>query len=206
MRRCSGRMTKPPAYPFRYLAMSNSRGTKQTAVANTTWRQQPARPEFHSAPFPRPEPYLAIPRCPVKTQIPTFFRSSLKSPTRFRLPASPSLPASPPFGEAVSRGHKQREQDGKIIQAATSLQAVVEQRFLASLPGHEGDRDRTHPKPRSESYTESQRPSDRRRSNPKDTQGTSRASEPADSKLPIPFSSIRPTCPIWQLTRRDLLG
>ena len=51
MRRCSGRMTKPPAYPFRYLAMSNSRGTKQTAVANTTWRQQPARPEFPSAPF-----------------------------------------------------------------------------------------------------------------------------------------------------------
>ena len=45
MRRCSGRMTKPPAYPFRYLAMSNSTGPKQTADAKSTWRQQPARPK-----------------------------------------------------------------------------------------------------------------------------------------------------------------
>ena len=66
MRRCSGRMTKPPAYPFRYLAMSNSRGTKQTAVANPTWRQQPVRPEFPVAPSPRQEPYLAIPHPTVK--------------------------------------------------------------------------------------------------------------------------------------------
>ena len=66
MRRCSGRMTKPPAYPFRYLAMSNSRGTKQTAVANPTWRQQPVRPEFPVAPSPRQEPYLAIPLPTVK--------------------------------------------------------------------------------------------------------------------------------------------
>ena len=66
MRRCSGRMTKPPAYPFRYLAMSNSRGTKQTAVANPTWRQQPVRPEFPVAPSPRQEPYLATPHPTVK--------------------------------------------------------------------------------------------------------------------------------------------
>src|SRR5690606_2133486 len=40
---CFGRMTKPPAYPFRYLAMSNSRENKPTAAANLTWRTT-ARP------------------------------------------------------------------------------------------------------------------------------------------------------------------
>ena len=150
MRRCSGRMTKPPAYPFRYLAMSNSRGTKQTAVANTTWRQQPARPEFPSAPSPRPEPYLAIPRCPVKTKIPTFFRRRLKSPTRFRQPASPSLPASPPFGEAVSRGRCRRGQAQKITRAATSLQPTEAQHFPPPVPppasGPEPRTATTHPR------------------------------------------------------------
>ena len=129
MRRCSGRMTKPPAYPFRYLAMSNSRGTKQTAVANPTWRQQPVRPEFPVAPSPRQEPYLATPHPTVKNLLDNLPRRH-PGPPRFRLPASPSLPASPPFGEAVSRGNNQTGQAQKITQTTSSMQVVERRVFL----------------------------------------------------------------------------
>ena len=136
MRRCSGRMTKPPAYPFRYLAMSNSRGTKQTAVANPTWRQQPVRPEFPVAPSPRQEPYLATPHPTVKNLLDNLPRRH-PGPPRFRLPAAPSLPASPPFGEAVSRENNQTGQAQKITQTTRSMQVVETILFSTPISGPE---------------------------------------------------------------------
>ena len=81
--------TKPPAYPFRYPSMSNSREKNCPQPPNLLGDNSQIIPNSR-APSPKQEPYLATPKHIVKNLLDNHRGTS-------RAPGPPAPPASPTF-------------------------------------------------------------------------------------------------------------